>query len=131
MKSVAILGASTRLEKYGHRAVVAFAAAGFTVYPVNPRADEVAGWRCYPDAASLPERPDVVSAYLPTALLMEVLPEWANRGCDELWLNPGADGPGVMARARELGLTPVAVCSLIALAGGRFRVSDEANDGSS
>jgi predicted CoA-binding protein len=125
MKTVAILGASTNPEKFGHRAVLAFADAGFTVYPVNPRAEFIAALRCFPDLASLPGRPDVVSAYLPPEVLVETLPAVAEVGCYELWLNPGTDTAEVLERARSLGLNTVSGCSLVALAGGRLRVADE------
>jgi len=125
MKTAAVLGASTNPDKYGHRAVVAFAEKGFTVFPVNPRADEVAGAVCFPNLAALPARPDVVSAYLPPKLLVETLPDVAKVDCDELWLNPGTDTSEVIERARELGLNPVIGCTLVALASGRLRAADE------
>lgn len=125
MKTVAVLGASTNPEKYGHRAVVAFGEHGFTVWPVNPRATEVAGTACHAGVDALPGRPDVATAYLPPALLLEVLPAVAELGCDELWLNPGTDTPEVIAHARELGLNAVVGCSLVALASGRLHAADE------
>lgn len=125
MRSVAILGASTNPEKYGHRAVVTFAEKGFEVYPVNPRATQIADFTCVPDLDAVPVRPDVVSAYLPPALLLDVLPSVAGKGCDELWLNPGTDTPEIVERARELGLNPVIGCSLVALSSGRLSVEDE------
>ena len=33
--------------------------------------------------------------YLPPQILLKVLPEIAARGCDELWLNPGAESEEV------------------------------------
>jgi len=33
----------------------------------------------------------------------------------EVWLNPGADAPAVVARARDLGLKTVRQCSIIAI----------------
>lgn len=125
MKSAVILGASTNPEKFGHRAVVAFASKGFEVYPVNPRAESVANLPCLADIGAVPGRPNVVSAYLPPKLLLETLPAIAAKGCDELWLNPGTDTPDVIAAAKELGLKPVIACSLVALAGGRLKGEDE------
>src|SRR5690606_39222108 len=29
------------------------------IYPVNPKVEEIAGLKCYPDVSSLPETPDV------------------------------------------------------------------------
>ena len=44
-KSIAIIGASTQVEKWGHRMVVRPLNTGYrgTIYPVNPNAKEVAG----------------------------------------------------------------------------------------
>lgn len=124
MKSVAILGASTNPEKYGNKAVRAFAEKGFTVFPVNPRANVIEGWDCQPDIASLPERPDVVSLYLPPALLLEQLPAIRDKGCDELWLNPGTDTPEIVEKAEQLGLNAVIGCSLVGLATGQLAVNE-------
>jgi len=37
--------------------------------------------------------------------------------CDvgEVWLNPGAESPAVLRRARELGLEPILACSIVAI----------------
>ncbi len=125
MKTVAILGASTNPEKYGNRALRAFAENGFGVYPVNPRAGAIEGFKSFPDITAVPVRPDVVSVYLPPALLMPELPRILEKGCDELWLNPGTDTPEVIARADELGLNLVVGCSLVGLVSGRLSAADE------
>lgn len=127
MKTVAIIGASTNPEKYGNRAVRAFAEKGFEVYPVNPRAEEIEGWRSYPDIAAVPVRPDVVSLYLPPALLLSELSRIQTKGCDELWLNPGTDTPEVIALAEELGFNTVVGCSLVGLVSGRLSAGAEAD----
>jgi uncharacterized protein len=125
MKTVAILGASTNPDKYGNRAVRAFGEKGFEVFPVNPRADEIAGCKSYPDIAAVPKRPDVVSLYLPPALLLQELPRIKEKGCAGLWLNPGTDTPEVVALAAELGLNAVVGCSLVGLVSGRLSADDE------
>ena len=61
-QSVAIVGATPRVESLGGRPIVNLRTQGFAgrIYPVNPRHDEILGLRCYPDLRALPERPDVV-----------------------------------------------------------------------
>jgi uncharacterized protein len=120
VKTVAILGASTNRSKYGNRAIHAFGDKGYNVFPVNPRAQEIEGLICYADISSVPEQPDVVSAYLPPAILLDVLSDVADCGCGELWLNPGTDTPEVIAAAEELGLNAVIGCSLVGLVSGRL-----------
>jgi hypothetical protein len=46
---------------------------------------------------------------------MSVLPGIAQRGCDELWLNPGTDSPDVVATAERLGLKTFQTCSILAV----------------
>ncbi len=115
MKSVAVVGASANREKFGNKAVRAFASQGFTVYPVNPRESSIEGWATFPSIREVPQRPNLVSVYLPPALALAALPDIAARGCDELWLNPGADAPEVVEAGEKLGLNVIQACSIVAI----------------
>ena len=113
-KRVAIIGASADREKFGNRSLRAHADCGYEVYPINPRGGTIEGLTVYPDIESLPEgQLDRVSMYVPPAIGIGLLDAIAERGCDELWLNPGAESPEMIARAEELGLNAIVACSLI------------------
>ena len=113
---VAVVGASTDRAKFGNKAVRAFLKAGFEVFPVHPKADFIEGLRAYPTLEHLPfDRLDRVSLYVPAAVGLEVLDQLARLRVGQLWLNPGADDPAVIARARELGLEVVQACSILAV----------------
>lgn len=124
MKTVAIPGASSNPDKYGNKAVRAFAEKGFEVFPINPRAELIEGLDTYPDIDSIPARPNVVSVYLPPKILLTALPAIATKGCDELWLNPGTDTDDVIQAAEKLGLNCVIGCSLVGLVSGRLNAED-------
>jgi hypothetical protein len=115
MKTVAVIGASSNREKWGNKAVRAFAQQGYTVFPVNPNETEVEGFQTYPNIAALPARPDTVTVYVPPQRLIKLLPAIAERGCDELYLNPGTESPEVLAECERLGLNAVQACSIIAV----------------
>ena len=115
MKSVVILGASADRSKFGNKAVRAFRAQGYAVYPVNPKETEIEGILCYQSIADVPVRPDKVSVYLPPVVLLGLLPQLAAKGCDELWLNPGTASEQVLAAAESLGLNVVSACSIVAI----------------
>src|SRR6266496_995021 len=77
MKTVAILGASTDRSKFGNKAVRAFQQQAYQVYPVNPKETEIEGLPAYQSLSQVPVRPQMVSVYLPPAVLLKVLPEIA------------------------------------------------------
>lgn len=113
---VAIIGASQDRSKYGNKAVRAFVAQGWNVFPVNPTLSEVEGLPCYPDLAAIPaDRLDRVSFYVPPAVGVKVLDQIRDKEVDEVWINPGAESPALLARAEELGVEVIQACSIIAI----------------
>lgn len=112
---MAIIGASTDRSKFGNKAVRAFLQKGFTVFPVHPREQTVEGLVVFKSIGEVPGKPDMVSVYLPPPILLKVLPAIAEKGCGELWLNPGTESPEVVAEAERLGLSVIQACSIVAI----------------
>ncbi len=115
MKTVAVIGASRDRNKFGNQAVRAFRQLGHTVIPINPHQDEIEELRAYASVLDVPHSIDMATVYLPPNEAIVVVDEVAEKGIPELWLNPGADGPAVVERARQLGLEPIVACSLMSL----------------
>jgi uncharacterized protein len=117
MPSIAILGASADRSKFGNKAVRAFVAKGYDVYPVNPKGGEVEGLAVVKSLADIPAgvRLGRISVYLPPAVGLKMLPEIAARGCGELWLNPGSESPQLVEQAEKLGLNVIQACSIVAI----------------
>ena len=113
MRTVAVIGASNDRGKYGNKAVRAFLQQGFEVYPVNPNEETIEGLKAYKNVGELPLRPYRVSVYVPPPVLLKLLPGIAEKGCDELWLNPGTESPEVLSKAEGLGLNVVQACSIL------------------
>jgi predicted CoA-binding protein len=89
---------------------------GWKVYPVNPHEDEIEGLAAFRSILDIPLATlDCVSLYVPPAIGLQVLPEIARKLPAELWLNPGADAPEVIARAEALRLPVVVGCSIVAI----------------
>ncbi|MBI2985150.1 MAG: acetate--CoA ligase family protein [Deltaproteobacteria bacterium] len=80
--SVAIVGASSNVEKASGYPLRNLLAAKFPgrLYPVNPRAEQIQGIKCYPSIAALPEVPDVAIVMLESALVPQVIEECARKG---------------------------------------------------
>ena len=114
-KVVAVIGASSNRSKFGNRAVRAFRQQGYTVVPINPHERYIEGERAYATLRDYPAHIDEVSVYVHPEVGVGVMDDVAAKGIATVWLNPGADGPEVIARARELGLAPRVACSIVAI----------------
>ena len=112
-KSIAIVGASTDRSKYGNKAVRAFKQGGWTVYPVNPSAQEIEGLTCYSSIADIPEPVDRISMYVPPSVGKKMLPAIAAKAPKEFFLNPGSEDEEIIQEAKALGLEPVQACSIV------------------
>jgi acyl-CoA synthetase (NDP forming) len=60
-KSIAVIGASTDPQKTAGKPIFYLQKNEYSgkIFPVNPKVETIAGLKCYPDIASLPETPDV------------------------------------------------------------------------
>ena len=114
-KRVAVIGASSRRHKFGNKALRAFVNQGYTVFPINPNEREVEGMRTYASVLDVPGEIDMATVYVPPEIGAGIMEELARKGVSEVWLNPGADGDEVIARARALGLKTVQACSIMGI----------------
>lgn len=115
MSHVAVLGASTDRAKFGNRALRAYRQSGHSVYPINPQEGEIESLRCYASVGDVPVALDVISVYVPPSVLLSLLPQIAEKGCAELWINPGAESVEALELARSLGLNVIQACSIVGL----------------
>lgn len=112
-QSIAIVGASTDRSKYGNKAVRAFLQGGWTVYPVNPSADEVEGLRCYTSIADIPVPIDLISMYVPPKVGRHMLTDIVEKAPKEFFLNPGSEDEELVVEAKAAGLDPIQACSIV------------------
>jgi len=58
-EGVAIIGASTNPRKLSHGILKNMTMYGYQggIYPINPKADQILGMKCYPDVAKVPGVP--------------------------------------------------------------------------
>lgn len=115
MKTVAVIGASSDRSRFGNKALRAFRNNGYKVIPINPSEKEVEGEPAYASLLDYQGEIDEVTMYVNPRVGEKVLDEIASKKIALVWLNPGADGPNVVARAKALGLNAVRACSIIAI----------------
>ena len=113
MPVVAVIGASNDRGKFGNKALRAFRSQGYTAIPINPHESLVEGERAYASVLDYPGPIDEATLYVQPEIGVSVMDEIAAKQIGTVWLNPGADAPEVVARARTLGLSPRVACSII------------------
>lgn len=82
-RSVAVVGATDRVDSYGGNVLRNLTRAGFEgpVWGVNPKRKEVLGRPCVPTVAELPEAVDALVVAIPAAGVADVVGAGAERGC--------------------------------------------------
>lgn len=81
-KSVTVIGVGREPGGVGRAVFDNLLSAGFDgpVYPVNPRADEIAGVRCYHSVAEIPTVPDLAVIALPADLCLDAVTQLGDVG---------------------------------------------------
>ncbi|MCP4600858.1 MAG: CoA-binding protein [Proteobacteria bacterium] len=115
--SFAVAGASTNPEKYGNKVVRVYKQNDRTVYPLNPKADEVEGLKAYPDIASVPESSLALSVVTPPRITLNVVEEALKLGVRHIWMQPGAENKEAIEKAESAGAIVIhgGPCVLVAL----------------
>ncbi len=88
-KTIAVVGMSTNPDKPANFAPMELHRRGWTVIPVNPNADEVAGLKSYPSLDAVPGPIDVVNVFRPASEAPGIAVDAAKVGAKALWLQKG------------------------------------------
>jgi len=81
-KSVAVIGASTDPFKWGYMLLNAVKQSGFEgpIYPINPKAEEILGLKCYPSVKDIGSPVDMALVVVPAKFVPSVFQELADIG---------------------------------------------------
>src|SRR5438105_2635084 len=102
--SVAVAGASSNPDSPGHDYVRSLIDFGFRgrVYPINPRASEIAGLRAYPSLADVPGDVEYVISCIPSDAVLALIDESRTTGVRVLHLFTGRFAETGRADAAQL-----------------------------
>jgi len=101
------VGVSRSGKKFGNSIYTEMKQRGYTVYPVNPNADQINGDKCYASLAELSGKVDGVVICVPPQKSAQVLRDAAAAGINKVWLQQGSQSVETGKVARELGISPV------------------------
>jgi predicted CoA-binding protein len=114
-KTVAVVGASSDRHKFGNKALRAFSAEGYTVFPINPHDGVVEGIPAYRSVLDVPVPIDMVTVYVQPDVAMTLLSEFEQKQIPEIWINPGAESDALMQEASRRKLNVIYACSIVGI----------------
>jgi predicted CoA-binding protein len=86
-RSLAVAGVSRNPNQAANAVFRKLKAAGYQVWPVNPKASDVEATRCYRDIASVPEPIDGVVIATAPDVSAQIVRECADRGVHRVWFH--------------------------------------------
>jgi uncharacterized protein len=97
LKRIAVIGVSAKKADFSRMLCAEFARRGYDVVPVNPKAEEIEGRRCYGSVADV--QPPVEGALILTkpAVTSKVVRECVEAGIRHIWLYR-ATGAGAVSQ---------------------------------
>ena len=106
-RTVALVGVSPNPLRSSNFVATYLTRTPYTMWPVNPHAEEVLGLKCYPTLRDLPGPPDIVDCFRKAAELPAVVQEAIEVGAKEVWFQLGHRNDEAAAMARAAGLKVV------------------------
>lgn len=104
----AVSGVSRNPEEYGYRVYKALKAAGYTVFAVNPNADEIDGDLCYPSLDNVPGPIDCLVTVTPPEVTQETVRLAGRLRIPYVWMQPGSESTAAINLARANAMHVIA-----------------------
>ena len=95
--TIALIGASNDTTKYGNTIFKDLKSKGFTIFPVNPKAETIEGTPAIHslEQLKLETNAELLVYVIPPAMTLKSLQEAKALGFKKVWLQPGAADPAV------------------------------------
>ena len=93
--TIGFIGATVQKDKWGYKKYKEIKNAGFKIYPINPKYDNIDGDKCFPDLRSLLEfldkKPDIIVTIVPPKITEKIVEQCKIFKIDKIWMQPGSE----------------------------------------
>lgn len=114
-KTVAVLGASPKEERYSNKAVRLLLEKGYNVIPVNPSGLEICGFKSVKTLAEIDVHVDVLTMYVNYQRSNNMINEIIALSPDKVIFNPGSENENLPAECIHNGIRVEEACTLVLL----------------
>ncbi len=119
-KTVAVLGASPKPDRYSNKAMKMLLEHGYSAIPVAPGHDVIEGRPAVKDLASIHTPIHTVTVYVGEKRSAGMTGDLLTLGPQRVVFNPGAENPALAERLKEAGIEVLEACTLVLLRTGQF-----------
>jgi uncharacterized protein len=112
-RTLAVVGVSRNKKGFGYAVYQDLLKHGYTVYPVNPGADNIDGKPCFPSLTSLPEPVGGAVLVVPPAQSEKVVEDALASGLRRLWFQPGSDSAAALSFCKEHSIETVSTSCIL------------------
>jgi predicted CoA-binding protein len=119
-QNVAILGASTKPERYAYKAFKMLQEYGHTPFPVTPKNKEIECIKVYPTLAELPSPIDTLTMYVGPQISSRFQDQILELKPKRVIFNPGSENPDLEKALEDAGIHTVEACTLVLLRTRQF-----------
>lgn len=119
-KTVVVLGASNKPERYSHKAVSLLKEKGYTVIPVHPALDFIAEIPVAHSLSDISGDVHTLTIYLNPSQSRPLFSEIIRLHPQRVILNPGAESDALKDILRQYDISFIEACSLVLLTTDQF-----------
>jgi hypothetical protein len=101
---IAVVGVSSRKNKFGNAVYKSLKARGYHVYPVHPRLSEFEGGECFNDLKELPSEVEAAVICTKPENAIAALQQAGGSNIKRIWFQQGADFSEAAAMAKSAGM---------------------------
>ncbi|HMN68531.1 MAG TPA: CoA-binding protein [Bdellovibrionales bacterium] len=119
-QKVAILGASTKPDRYAFKAFKMLQEHGHTPLPVTPKFGEIEGVKAVSNLKDLKEKVDTLTMYVGPETSSKLVDQILALKPGRVIFNPGSENPELEHQLAEAGIAFEKACTLVLLRTGQF-----------
>jgi hypothetical protein len=110
----AIAGVSADPEKYGFRVFKDLLDAGYRVWGINPKGEDILEQKIYTNINDLPNLPDWLILVTQPEVSEKLVKEAISLGIKNIWLQPGSESQSAIDACKEAGINCISqACIMI------------------
>jgi predicted CoA-binding protein len=119
-RTVVVLGASDKRERYSNRAVRLLKSEGYRPVPVHPTLTDIQGIPVRHGLGDITEKVDTLTVYLSPEKCLPFIGDIVAMKPGRVILNPGTESSELEARLTHAGIPILKACTLVMLSTGQF-----------